>query len=214
MSFKQVKCPSCGAPGELEYRFSKMFICEFCNQSSHLVNDNLEAAGEKSSLADYGSMFYKGATGIIDNREFKVLGRLRFSYPDGFWDEWLLNFKDSPDKEYWLQEDEGDYTLFEKGDISSLPDFEELSVGNKYQLGNKEIFITEKHEATILGGDGELPYMVIPGQQADFVDGIIIGAGMQSSIEYFPDEKVFNIGKPIDLKSIQVNEKEESPYKF
>ena len=192
MAFKQFSCPSCGASLELEYRFSEMVICGFCNQTCHLSGDSVEAKGEKIKLSDYGSNFYIGATGTVLNQDFKVLGRIRFQYPDGFWDKWLIRLANNPDTEYWLQEDEGDYTLFEKADI--LPEnsnFSELKVGKKYGLKSDELFISEKNTAQIVGGEGELPHRVIPGEQADFVDGIIYGKAIQTSLEFMPLKKQF-----------------------
>jgi len=194
MYSKQINCPSCGASLTLEYRFSEIVVCGFCGQTSYLTGNSFEAKGDKVKLSDYGSKFSVGVTGFVINKKFKVLGRIRYKYPDGFWDEWLLKFEDQPEKEYWLQEDEGDYALFEKSDI--MPEntnFEELKVGAKYAFDNKELFISEKNTAQIIGGEGELPYRVIPGEKANFADGIIVGEGIQTSLEFLPNEKQFYI---------------------
>lgn len=211
MAFKEFNCPSCGAPLELEYRFSEMVVCGFCNQTTHLSGENLEAKGEKVKLTDYGSKFYIGAKGKLFDDNFKVLGRIRYDYPDGFWDEWLVKLENEPDKEYWLQEDEGDYVLFEKsGSLPTNTSFSDLMVGQKVDWEEEKIFITEKSTAQIVGGEGELPHRVIPGEQANFVDGIIYGKGISTSLEFLSNNQLaFYIGnKPVTLSDFIFTEKE------
>ncbi len=215
MAFKNFNCPACGAPLELEYRFSQMVVCPYCDQTSHLAGEGLEAQGEKVKLSDYGSSFSVGATGTVFDIGFKVFGRIRFEYPDGFWDEWLLRLENEPEKEYWLQEDEGDYILFEKSEtLPENPDFASAKVGSAMRFGEFQIFISEKNTAKIVGGEGELPHRVIPGEQADFVDGIIYGKGVPTSLEFLPNNQLaFYYGKKaVTLSDFKFPEKPENPY--
>ena len=213
MAFKEFNCPSCGAALELEYRFSQMIICDYCNQTTHLSGENIEAKGEKVKLVDYGSSFFIGATGTLFDQNFKILGRIRFEYPDGFWDEWLVKLENEPDKQFWLQEDEGEYVLFEKMD--SLPEntsFPDLSIGQKVVWNDNEIFISEKNTAQIIGGEGELPHKVIPGEQADFVDGIIFSQGIPTSLEFLPgnDLAFYKSKQPVTLNDFNFTEKKSA----
>lgn len=170
------------------------------------MGNQLEAKGEKTKLSDYGSQFAVGKTGIINQKAFAVLGRIRFAYTDGFWDEWLIQFEQEPEKEYWLQEDEGDYTLFEKNtQIRENPNFYNIQIANYQELSGQHIFFTEKSSATITGGEGELPHMVVPGQRADFADGIVYGLEQLVSFEFLPAETVCYTGFPIELKDIQIH---------
>ena len=215
MAFKQFNCPSCGAELQLQYRFSQMVVCPFCDQTSHLSGEGLLAQGEKIKLADYGSKFFTGATGTIFNTNFRVFGRLRLEYPDGFWDEWLIRLENDPEKEYWLQEDEGEYILFEKSD--KLPDnsnFDKTNVGDRINFESYQIFISEKNNAKIIGGEGELPHRIKPGEQCDFIDGIIIGKAIPTSLEFMPDNKTafyYSI-KPVTLNDFKFTPKPENPY--
>lgn len=204
MESKTVNCPSCGAELPLKYRFSKMVGCPYCGQNIYLTNDGLKIVGDKVILSDYGSVLAVGRTGKVKGRNFHVLGRLRFDYEDGFWDEWLLMLDDNWEKEYWLQEDEGDFVLFSKIVVkSSPPDFLAAQVGSVIDLEGKKIFISEKNKAVVNGGEGELSFQIKPGEKADFVDGISYGEGIPVSIEYMPDEVALNIGEVIELSDFQ-----------
>ncbi len=206
MSNEQLVCPPCGAPLEKKYRFSKTIVCEYCGQTSILGSDNtLKAEGEKSPLTDYGSVISVGANLTIKEVKYIVLGRVRFVYPSGFWDEWFLQADNDSQKEYWLQEDEGEYTLFEKAkEIKAV--FSDFAVADTYKFTDNEdeTFVIEKNTAQIKGGEGELPFRVVPGEQANFVDGIIVGKQTLTSIEFLPEETLLYIGKQVLLNEIKL----------
>ena len=215
MAFKEFNCPSCGAPVELEYRFTETVICPYCHQSSHWTGENFAAKGEKVILVDYGSKFKVGISGTLWGKKFKVLGRVRYEYNDGFWDEWLLQFEND-DTEYWLQEDEGEYVMFKKSEkLPDNTDYDTLTVGMHVNFGDKQIFISEKSSAKVVGGEGVLPFRIIPGDKADFIDGIIYGHGTQTSMEYLSENQLsFYIGtQAIGLKDFIFTEnKKEDVY--
>lgn len=202
MSFQTLNCPSCGAQLELQYRHAKMVVCKYCGQTSYLNANTLEAAGEKILLADYGSVLAVGKRGKLKGKAFQILGRLRFDYEDGFWDEWLVWFDGSEYTDYWLQEDEGEFVLFLKENLpGNAPVFEKVKVGTPIELNRMSVFVTEKNRSTLNGGEGELPFRVVPGEPMSYIDGITAGAPV--SLEYFPGEVVFNVGELVQMKDFQ-----------
>ena len=210
---KQVyDCPSCGGKVELQYRFSKMAVCGFCNQTSFIEQNKLQAVGEKTELANYGSKLAIGASGTLNSQKFNIIGRIRFEYSGGFWDKWLLQLGENTDEEFWLQEDEGDLILYKRQLLNAeMPVFADTEVGSKYGFEGSKIFITEKHKATILGSEGELPYKALANQQADFIDGMFYGKGGVFNFEFLPEETRFYAGQLIGWNDIQV-ENAENPY--
>ena len=114
-----------------------------------------------------------------------MVGRLRYQYEGGFWDEWFLTFDD--DKPGWLVEDEGEYTFYVKTTAQgSLPSFDTVSVGNRVTIAGREVFITEKGHAEIAGGEGQLAFQILPGEKVDYVDGT--SEDRLVSVEYTEDE--------------------------
>lgn len=201
---REFTCPSCGAPVKQKHPGSKTLICAHCGQTSHLNADTLKAAGEKHLLIDYGSVLTIGRTGKIGGREFLVLGKVRIDYEDGFWDEWYIQYLDNGN-EGWIQEDDGSFTLFhETKEISDSLSLEDITVGEWNDLcGNWEpVFITSKSKATVNGGEGELPFRIIPGEPADFVDGVWNGKVV--SVELLPDEKVIFTGQLFSLEEMSL----------
>ncbi len=179
-----------------------MVVCSYCGQTNYINAGGTQAAGEKILLADYGSVVSVGKRGKLKGKLFQVLGRLRFNYEDGFWDEWLIWFDGIEFTDYWLHEDEGEFTLFSKKELRDTPPvFGQVKVGTLIALNGHNIFVTEKNKATINGGEGELPFQVIPGEKADYIDGIEKGEPI--SIEYLPREVVFNEGELVERADIE-----------
>jgi hypothetical protein len=186
---------------ELKTPYAKMVACSYCGQTSYINAGSLEAKGAPILLADYGSPLKVGMKCKIKNQLYEILGRIRYDYADGFWDEWVLAL----DGQYhlplaWLQEDEGDYVFFEQKD-SNVPDFHEIKVGQTFQFTLGRGLITEKQQAVVNGSEGQLPVLIISGEKADFVDAILDG-GIPVSVEYLPNHTEFHYGTVLSLKDL------------
>lgn len=203
MAIGEYNCPSCGAPLVIENRFTQVVICEYCGQTSRAKADGLDPQGEKGQLADFESVLAVGRTGRIPQGAFKVLGRLRYKYDGGFWDEWFLRL--NSEKNIWLQEDEGEFTAFEKESLTSpLPPYANIRVGSFLDVNGQKVFVTEKSSAMLTGGQGELCFRMVPGQIVQCVDGN--SQGRLISIEFSPDEIVLSAGEEIDVSQIEIEQ--------
>lgn len=183
---------------------AKTLVCSHCGQTSHLNADSLQAVGDQHLLIDYGSAFAIGQTGRYFEREFMVLGRLRIDYEDGFWDEWYIQFLDNGEAG-WIQEDDGSFVLFtEAKRLKRRLNLNGIKVGahDNFEGQWEKVFVTSKSKAQINGGEGELPFRIIPGQTADFVDGIARGEVV--SVELLEEDNVLFVGKPLSLQEVEL----------
>ncbi|MEM7372509.1 MAG: DUF4178 domain-containing protein [Bacteroidota bacterium] len=199
---REFECPSCGAPVKQTTPGARSLICSYCGQTSHVNADSIEAVGEKNLLIDYGSVLGIGKYGRFREREFIILGRIRIDYDDGFWDEWYVQFLDDG-TEGWIQEDDGSFTMYHKRrSITTQLSLAHAPVGQYADLlqNGQEIFVTHKSKARVNGGEGELPFPIIPGEVADFVDGIWDGNVV--SIEYLPGENSIYLGEIVELDEL------------
>lgn len=196
---KNLNCPSCGAPLDIKNRFVKMVTCDFCSQVLLVKDTGLDLTGRVAKLAQFPSPLYIDATGTLWGRAFQVVGRLRYQYDAGMWDEWFLTFAD--DKPGWLVEDEGEYIFYHKQTLTSpVPPFERVKVGSVAPMSGREVFITQKGQASIVGGEGQLAFTILPGETVNYLDGI--SGEDQISVEYTTDEIEFLTGRvvaPADL---------------
>lgn len=200
---REFECPSCGGAIRRENPASRSLSCPYCGQTSHLTDDSLKAVGHQHLLIDYGSMLRVGMRAKLRDTPFSVLGRLRLKYEDGFWDEWYVQLLNSGDMA-WIQEDDGSFVLFkQRASLEGLP-YESIAVGGFYDISPAypEVFISSKGRAEVEGGEGELPFAIVPGDPADFVEGI--SNGLLVSVEVLPDECNVFEGTPFDLDEIEL----------
>jgi hypothetical protein len=198
---REFECPSCGGRIRRENPAAKSLGCPYCGQTSHLYDDKLDAKGQQHLLIDYGSMLHVGLTASLNGRRFRVLGRLRIAYEDGFWDEWYVYFLDT-NTEGWIQEDDGEFVAFEPIEELDKISYHDTKVGNFMRFNSMyhTVFITSKSKAQVEGGEGELPFRIIPGEPADFIEGIQDGKVV--SIEILPEETHLYVGAPFKLDEL------------
>lgn len=200
-----LSCPACTAPITIENRFAKMVTCDFCGHVSLITDSGLDPTGRTAKLAQLPSLFYVDAAGAIRGQRFRTLGRLRYQYEGGYWDEWFLVFDDG--RRGWLVEDEGEFTYYAKKTLEGgVPPFESISVGSTIKVDGRDVFVTERGRATIAGGEGQLAFTIVPGEQVDYIDGT--ADGNLVSLEYTPEEIEFSLGTRIGRGEIVINEEE------
>jgi hypothetical protein len=200
---ERMSCPACNAPLTIQHRFVKMVTCDFCGQVSLVQEKGLDPTGRTAKLAQLPSPLYIDATGKLGGRPFRVMGRLRYEYPSGMWDEWFLTFED--DRPGWLVEDEGEYTFYVKETYTgSIPPFESISVGSTVQIAGRKVFVTEKGKALIAGGEGQLAFTILPGEEVGYVDGT--SGSERVSVEYAEDEIEISVGSSVARDELVVDE--------
>ena len=153
---QELVCQTCGAPINIDNQFVRSVSCQFCG-ASYLISggDGLEARGQGVKLADYPSRLNVGQSGVIRGRNFSVLGRVRYAYPEGFWEEWQIAWEDGQPPA-WLEEDEGYWTLYKRERVrSQIPSHDEVRVGATMQVNNMTVFVTEKRHGKMVGQEGQ-----------------------------------------------------------
>lgn len=205
---KSINCASCGAPMEVNSAFTKTVICGYCGTTNALDDRGIDPTGKMAKLSQARSIFSIGRRGAMEKQKFQVLGRLRYGYDEGFWDEWFLQFDDGHCE--WVTEEEGELSSFRKQLLTKpIENLDRIRVGQTVAIENHRVFITEICDATILGGEGELHYRVVPGKELLHIEGNSGGALV--SVEVWPREIEVHTGKPVLYKDI-VMEKESDPY--
>jgi len=208
IKIRRKNCGSCGAPLEIKSAFTKSIICPYCDTTNIIEEKGVNPQGKMAKISEAFSIFNIGRTGKIKNQKFEVLGRLRYGYDEGYWDEWFLQFDNGEAK--WLTEEEGECSIFQKELITKpIENIDSLRVGQFVDVEGKRVFITEITDCKILGGEGELHYNVVPGKELVHYEGN--AGGKLVSLEIWPREIEVHSGEPISYKDIQMD-KEEDPY--
>ena len=205
--YKNVKCPSCGAPADNVDRFAAMAVCEYCGGAFYFDEDAIKAMGKMAIMVEYPTPLYVGATGALKGKRFATLGRLRYRYPRGFWDEWYLRYDDG--QGLWLAEDEGEFSLEVQVDSPGpIPPRGSVRPGAQLTLANKQVIVDEVDKATLEGAEGSIPFVITKDTSFDYVDASL--GDDTITIEYASEGPEVYYGTWIDVGEIVLdNPKEE-----
>lgn len=198
---RQIACPSCGAPLQITSAYTTFMVCSYCGASLSVQDSGVDLTGKVAKLAAYPSRLSVGAHGRVKGRAFAVLGRVRYQYADGFWDEWFVQFDNQ--QVGWIEEDESDITLIFKSKLTTpLPPFDQVHVGSWISVGNDRMFVSEKGHGQVVGAEGEVAQAPAPGRPMQYIDGNAGGKAIRLVI----DEQgiTLHTGEPIEFQDLTV----------
>jgi DNA-directed RNA polymerase subunit RPC12/RpoP len=197
---KTFACPNCGAELEARLRSTKLVACSYCDSNVFLEDDAVRLAGKQGVMADYPSLLQMHQSFRYRTWQFMPIGRARFDYGQGFWDEWWVMGNDGDGR--WLSVDEGDFALEETVDIEKTPSAFELVPGRSITIAGEELFITEKGRATCIGIRGELPEALDVGDSYTYFHLSGVG-GLLYTLEIDRGRAAFHRGHWIDPFAIE-----------
>ncbi|CAA6803099.1 MAG: Unknown protein [uncultured Sulfurovum sp.] len=162
---KSIQCPQCGDSLPLYFKHTKLVQCNSCTSTIFLENESTRLAGESSVLTPELSILSLNAPFIYDHKSYLPLGKIRYSYGRGFWEEWWI--KDLQNNEYWISIDEGDLVLQQKTQMHYDNDIvEHLAIGD---VLHDEWIVSEIGTATYEGFEGALPKLINIGSSYTYV---------------------------------------------
>lgn len=151
-------CPNCG--GEISRRVarSKMVACEYCESTVLLADDAVRLAGKQGVMAEEPSLFEIGREVEYEGRSFMPIGQARFSYGQGWWDEfWAL---DGTGEGVWISVDEGDIAIETKQESDEKVDEDRLKVGATVEFEGEAFRVSETGTAVCEALRGEFPELL------------------------------------------------------
>lgn len=198
---QSLNCPNCGGPVRVEHRSVRMVACGYCAGLLEVVPDGVRMAGTAARLVPLPTQFRVGQTGTIRGRTFQVLGRVRYAYDEGVWDEWYLALDDG--QPAWLEEDDGEYILARPEELQGgVPGFDQLRVGVRVTVNGYSFMITERCRARVAGAEGQLFSRALLNRPVNFVEGN--AGGRIAYLEFSDDGVEFGIGEPLDRADVRV----------
>lgn len=180
---RQLRCPNCGSEHSLANPGITMLVCDHCQTVVYWDDETVLKTGTQSILPDNDSRLFMHATGKLMGRGFEVVGHLRYSHGRGTWEEWYLQTDDGGIA--WLSEDERKLSLerFLRPD-PNMPPPEGLRVGMQLTLGDSLFSVREVGRAECVGGEGQLPFTVLPGERYPYADLATLDGTRFATLEY------------------------------
>lgn len=195
---KTYNCPQCGDKLNIYFQYTKLVKCPSCSSSIFLEDESVKLIGQSAVLSPEPSLIQLQSIFKLQGKTFTALGKIRYSYGRGFWEEWFL--KDTQNREFWLSIDEGDFVLEEKNK-RALPfkDFSNFKVGSRHG----KYLVTEKGEGVCMGFEGELPEEIKLNEKHQYIH-LSEGGGNLVTLEFSETSKQTFKGKWIDPLEIEV----------
>ncbi len=152
---KTINCPQCGAKLPIYIEQTKLLQCQYCGSTIFLEDKEARLAGYSSTLTPEPSLIKLAQVFRYKHKFYFPLGKIRYSYGRGFWEEWWL--KDNKDQTYWLSIDEGDFALEQEDQEVpyTLKMLKDIEIGQ--ELDNAWI-VTEIGKGVCKGFEGSLPW--------------------------------------------------------
>ncbi|HZI17595.1 MAG TPA: DUF4178 domain-containing protein [Pyrinomonadaceae bacterium] len=201
----QANCPSCGAQVLFKTGSALVVVCEFCHSVVARTDRGIEDFGRVAEVFDSGSPLQVGLRGVCRSVGFELTGRAQFQHAaGGFWDEWYAAFADG--RWGWLAEAQGRFYLTfrtEVPDPRQLPFFDALQLGQPITAIPARVppVVTEKGEAQAAGAEGEIPYLLRPGERHLYAD-LSGPGGVFGTLDYGEHPPAVYAGSEVSLADL------------
>jgi hypothetical protein len=190
-----LNCPNCGAGVQFPYSGLAMQVCGSCRSLLRLEGQDIEAVGQSATLPFDVSAFQIGTSlsiSIGDGRSARgdLVGRVRWGWQDGSWNEWLLYLPDGSIR--WIAEESGLYMVMRTVKASAAQDdaCRQLLEAGRSALGKDFIFqdniyyLSDVKTVSCVSSEGALDEPVSTGYTVKTIDfRNAIGGGLTYQIE-------------------------------
>ncbi len=204
---QKYNCPSCSAEIVFQSRISATCVCPYCSSLVVRHDTELESIGKMAQLPEDISPFQIDTIGVYKGLAFRIIGRLKMAWQDGYWNEWFLYFDDA--KKAWLAEAQGSLAIIFEEYLS--PEEAKAKFGKAPKLNSKLLIsgttytVSDLKESYCIGSEGELPFAAPRGRNVKGID-LIAGNSKFAGIEYCDGEppSVFT-GQYVEFDDLSFN---------
>jgi hypothetical protein len=160
-------CPQCGGDVPVRSAALPYATCPWCRTVILRDSAELRAVGTAAVLPFDVSPIQLGTRGVTDTLGFEVVGRVRWGWSGGSWNEWLLACADGSDR--WLAEAMGSFAvlrerpeLLTEARVAAFAANGRFALRDSLQLDGRTLVATDIKQATCLGSEGDLPFPTPP----------------------------------------------------
>ena len=170
-----LSCPQCGAPIAFRAADLPVRICDYCRTAVARDGETLRTVGTSAIVPEGVSPLQIGARGRFDDRAFELVGRVRWRWSDGAWNEWLALYGDGVTA--WLGEAMGRYMLLGEAPVPgnnvvvrSIVNAQAPQVGRESTIAGVKYRVADVKRVTCVASEGALPAPTATGTGALSVD--------------------------------------------
>ncbi|NBC36747.1 DUF4178 domain-containing protein [Novosphingobium sp. FSY-8] len=199
-------CPSCGAPVAQRSAAMPYAVCPYCRGVIRWSSAGAESVGQAAELPFDVSPIQIGTGGALDGARFSVVGRVRWAWADGGWNEWLLAMADGTHR--WLAEAMGQFQILEEcpqadtaPELAGFAAGGELPLGTLVTLNGLYFVVSDSKIITCVGAEGDLPFATPAGWKMHSVD-FREGEGRSLSVQRDEGGMAAYLGRYVELADL------------
>ncbi len=169
-------CPNCGALIGTGEPGLPVVTCGFCHSLLSKAGDQLSKVGEAGRVPFDVSPIQIGTRLSVGGVRGEIVGRERWAYDGGFWNEWLLQFPNG--EAFWVAEESGSYMVMKEVEATTE---EAASLERAYQKGREAMgeqiwidgtphFLADTKTVRCIAVEGSLPHIIAADQPRFSID--------------------------------------------
>lgn len=156
-------CPQCGTPTQGGLPGLPLVTCGTCNALLMVKGGRITNVGDSGTMPFDVSPLQLGAKLAVEGQRGSIVGRERWAWERGSWNEWLLDFGGG--KFAWVAEEAGFYMVMgaiePRADVThrltELGASGKSALGENVQLYNKRYVVADIKEVRCVASEGHLP---------------------------------------------------------
>ncbi|TPG47196.1 DUF4178 domain-containing protein [Sphingomonas glacialis] len=201
-------CPNCGAAVRFRSADLPVRVCDYCRSSLVRSGEVLQAMGKIAEVPADVSPLQIGTRGMWTETPFELIGRVRWRWADGGWNEWLMLFADGSTG--WLGEAMGrymalralDHAAGRTGVVRALRDDSPIALGMDATIDRVRYIVTDIKQATCVASEGELPFSAPAGLAMKSLD-LQASDGRCASVQKDRGQVSVYVGAFVDLAGLR-----------
>lgn len=163
--------------------------------------------GKSAALPFDVSPVQLGMRGTADGKRFEIIGRIRWGWTDGSWNEWLMLFDDGGNG--WLSDAMGQFMVLRErpfatvdfGPMADVAKGRDAIPGTEISFDDMKWTVGDAREVLCLAAEGELPFQPRPGYRVYSVD-LRTAGGDCASVQRDEAETTFYQGRYVTLEEL------------
>lgn len=204
----KLACPSCGAEVTFQTSIAVYAVCAYCHSLVMHEGNNLNDLGKVANLPPDMSPFQIGTRGNVEDSQFTLIGRAKYRWTDGTWNEWYCQFDDQ--RTGWLAEAQGDLMLsFPLDGIANVlakltpRDIRYLKPGQDVEIDQISYQVTDIKDCYCLSAEGEIPFKLDSDRVIRSVD-LVGSAKSFATLSVSGNERAFFVGRYVDFRDLSL----------
>jgi hypothetical protein len=180
-------------------------VCSHCNSMLARSDAGVAVVGVSAPLPFDVSPVQLGVHGTVDAHGFDVIGRIRWGWVDGSWNEWLMLFDDGTNG--WLSDAMGEFMVLRQRDlppssvVGGVAEGGTAIAGTEFTIAGEKWTVTDARDVICLAAEGELPFQPRPGYKLYSVD-LKADNGDCASLQRDEDETTYYQGRYLTLAEL------------